>query len=176
MTLLDRLIHRAIHRVADSRKYDLTVGPESDPVYYRWHVIPKNRWFNVYLHHFVSDDDSRALHDHRMANVSVLLVGAYDEVLFNHRPTPGWALPFTHTRHRKNHSVVLRFPTTQHRIVMLRDPNGRVLDCWSLFVGFPHWRNWGFACTDDVGGYRWRPHEEYVKPGAYGEIGRGCGE
>ena len=30
----------------------------------RWHIIPRNRYFNIYLHKFVGSDDDRALHDH----------------------------------------------------------------------------------------------------------------
>src|ERR1700756_4330698 len=46
----------------------------------RWHVIPRNRWFNIYLHHFLRSDDDRALHDHPWWNCSILLRGRYVEV------------------------------------------------------------------------------------------------
>ena len=43
---------------------------------HRWHILPRNRWCNIYLHRFVGDDDDRALHDHPWWSVSFLLKGA----------------------------------------------------------------------------------------------------
>lgn len=45
----------------------------------RWHMIPRNRFFNVYLHFFVHGDDDRALHDHPWRSWSLLLDGRYRE-------------------------------------------------------------------------------------------------
>jgi hypothetical protein len=46
----------------------------------RWWVIPRNKFFNIYLHHFLHSDDDRALHDHPWWNVSILLrSGSYVE-------------------------------------------------------------------------------------------------
>ena len=45
----------------------------------RWWVIPRNKWFNVYLHHFLRSDDDRALHDQPWWNLSILLDGEYTE-------------------------------------------------------------------------------------------------
>ena len=46
----------------------------------RWHIIPRNRFFNIYLHRFTGSDDDRALHCHPWASVSIKLRG----VLFEH--------------------------------------------------------------------------------------------
>ena len=35
----------------------------------RWHVIPKNRLFNLYLHHVQADDPDTHLHDYGKAKV-----------------------------------------------------------------------------------------------------------
>lgn len=45
----------------------------------RWFIIPRNRWFNVYLHRFTGSDDDRALHDHPWWSLSIMLAGALDE-------------------------------------------------------------------------------------------------
>src|ERR1019366_2459105 len=53
--------------------------PVRRPFLLRWYVIPKNRFFNVYLHQFIRDDEDRALHDHPFFNMSLLLRGQYIE-------------------------------------------------------------------------------------------------
>lgn len=53
-------------------------GPRR-PYLTRWHIIPRNRWFNLYLHKFVHGDDDRALHDHPWVSASLLLEGRYRE-------------------------------------------------------------------------------------------------
>ena len=40
---------------------DLVVGGDADPYLRRWWLIPRNRIFNVYLHHFMRSDDDRVL-------------------------------------------------------------------------------------------------------------------
>ncbi len=69
---------------AFTRPPDFVVQAPNGEVYLnRWHLIPKNRWFNIYLHHFLRSDDDRALHDHPWWNASILLTGEYTEI------TPG---------------------------------------------------------------------------------------
>lgn len=46
----------------------------------RYYVIPRNRWFSVYLHKFLGSDDDRACHDHPWASVSFLLAGRLIEL------------------------------------------------------------------------------------------------
>ena len=63
------------------RAPDFVIGPAGDPYMRRWWVIPRNKWFNIYLHNIMRSDDDRALHDHPWTNVSVLLRGSYLEHL-----------------------------------------------------------------------------------------------
>jgi hypothetical protein len=58
------------------RKPDFVIGAD---YLRRWWVIPRNRWFNIYLHRIRHDDDDRALHDHPWANITLVLKGAYVE-------------------------------------------------------------------------------------------------
>lgn len=42
------------------RKPDFLVG---DGYLARWWIIPRNKYFNIYLHRFTGNDEDRALHD-----------------------------------------------------------------------------------------------------------------
>ena len=55
------------------------IGEPEEPYLKRWFILPRNRWFNIYLHHFHRSDDDQALHDHPWASVSILLKGSYIE-------------------------------------------------------------------------------------------------
>lgn len=73
------------------RKPDFRIGREGDWYMDRWYIIPRNRWFNIYLHHLMRDDDPTALHDHPWWNISIVLKGGYYEVMPANPPTnPAW--------------------------------------------------------------------------------------
>lgn len=110
----------------------------------RWYVIPRNRWFNVYLHHFQGSDDARALHDHPWWNLSLLLSGEYREVTNSSAKT------------RRPGDIVIRSAKAAHRIEMTG------LACWTVFITGPRVRSWGFICPNG-----WRHWREY-------ENGGGC--
>ncbi|WP_205836086.1 hypothetical protein [Methylobacterium brachiatum] len=146
-------------RVAASRPPDVIIGGEADPYMRRWWVIPRNRWFNVYLHHFMRSDDDRALHDHPWWNVSFLLQGQYAE----HTISAGGINVFTT---RKAGEVKARWATHAHRIELTHGP------CWTLFITGPRLRTWGFHCPRG-----WVPWKEFTNPADGGQtVGRGCGE
>lgn len=151
------------------RPPDFVIG-KADSVYMnRWWVIPRNRWFNVYLHQVVRDDDDRALHDHPWVNLSIVLKGGYWEVVPEYRPSNDWPVPPTRTIWRGPRSIVLRRPSAAHRLVV-----GNVHErgpCWSLFITGPKVREWGFWCSRG-----WVVWTDFVSPGHAGEIGPGCGE
>ena len=52
-------------------------GGERRPYLTRWHVLPRNKWFNIYLHRFIHGDDDRALHDHPWHSASLILDGRW---------------------------------------------------------------------------------------------------
>ncbi len=91
----------------------------------RWWLIPRNRWFNVYLHQFygVRTED---LHDHPWWSVSIVLSGSYRE--FFHDGT---------SKVRGRGRVIFRTARLLHRIQV----NG---DAWTLFITGPRIRPWGF--------------------------------
>ncbi len=141
------------------RPPDFVIGPAEQPYLLRWWVIPRNRFFNIYLHRILADDDDRALHDHPWFNCSILLAGGYREI------TPRW------TKIRNRFSVVFRRATSSHRLELLRDSAGNKLPCWSLFITGPVIRTWGFHCPKG-----WVPWREFVDERDTGKVGRGCGE
>lgn len=114
------------------RPPDFIIGAHRNPPYIRrWWVIPRNRFFNIYLHEVQQDDDDRAMHDHPWINMSYILDGGYNEV------TPKGTFPLTKGQFR------FRRPTALHRLELM--DGQRTL---SLFITGPKVREWGFM-TDD---------------------------
>lgn len=142
------------------RKPDFIIGSEDAPYLLRWWVIPRNRFFNIYLHQILRSDDDRALHDHPWWNVSLILKGGYYEYT-----TKEWLGSFVKWRGRG--AVVFRRATLAHRLELFRNN-----PCWSLFITGPRIREWGFHCPKG-----WRHWREFVSvtPGG-NAVGRGCGE
>lgn len=62
--IVPAFIRRRLLAIAKRRPPDVVIGGDASPYMRRWWVIPRNRRFNVYLHHFLRSDDDRALHDH----------------------------------------------------------------------------------------------------------------
>lgn len=104
----------------------------------RWIIIPKNRFFNIYLHRF-SGSDLRCYHDHPWYFLSVVLWGSYKEY------TPKGFF------HRNWGSMVFRKPTHFHYIEI---DQGKV--CWTLFVTGWRCKEWGFLVNN-----RWVPWKEF---------------
>lgn len=153
------LVHRLADRmtgIAARRPPDFVIGGPERPYMRRWWLIPRNRFFNVYLHQILRDDDDRALHDHPWVNASLILLGGYFEVL----PTKGATL---HRVLRKAGAVKLRRPTAAHRLEVAGG------ECWTLFITGPTVHRWGFWC--DQGFVHWK---RFVHPDDPGQVGPGC--
>lgn len=43
--------------IMNSRPPDFVIGPNDDPYMLRWWAIPRNRFFNIYLHHILHDNE-----------------------------------------------------------------------------------------------------------------------
>lgn len=159
------LFARLLVNVALARAADFIVGADNpDGAYlYRWWLIPRNRVFNIYLHHFLRDDDDRALHDHPWHWLSFLLHGSYIE----HTIAAGGI----HRRQlREPGSIKVSGPRRAHRIELLTDaPFEGKRDCWTIFITGPRLRRWGFHCKKG-----WVDFARFTKPGATGETGAGC--
>ena len=139
------------------RPADQVIGGPARPYMLRWFVIPRNRFFNIYLHHFLRSDDDRALHDHPWWNLSILLRGEYLEHTRDH------------VRLRRRGYVVLRRATCAHRIELIQTLEGLGRPVWTLFLTGPKIRSWGFHCPQG-----WRHWREFTDPKDVGAVGRGC--
>lgn len=100
----------------------------------RWHLIPRNRWFNIYLHKFIGDDDERACHDHPWNSFSIRLRGQLRELIRMDSGAEYWFLAprFSYR------------PTTfAHRLKLVDNK-----PAWTLFITGPRVREWYFHCPN----------------------------
>jgi len=101
----------------------------------RWHLIPRNKFFNIYLHKFIGDDDDRALHDHPWASFSIRLKGDLREHL--HMGDDGAAYVLLASR------FTYRPAMYAHRLSLIDNK-----PAWTLFITGPRKREWGFHCKN----------------------------
>lgn len=158
MSFIASVLAPRLIALSEKRDADIYIGGREDTYLERWWVIPRNKWFNVYLHHFKRSDDDRALHDHPWWNLSILLRGSYTEHTVN-------AGGINVRDIRTAGQMKFRYASAAHR-VELHDG-----DCWTLFITGPRIREWGFHCPNG-----WRHWQVFTKPGNSSEIGAGCGE
>ncbi len=143
-----------------SGKPHFYIGGTERPYMLRWFLLPRNRWFNIYLHKFLRDDDDRALHNHPWFFISLMLKGAYIE-----------CLPAGRAILRRAGSLVFRPANHKHRVELLRDKTGDRIPCWTLVVTGPKVQTWGFFCPKGF-----VPWFDFVDQNDAGNIGKGCGE
>ena len=98
------------------------------PYLHRRYIIPRNRFFNIYLHHFLASDEDAALHCHPWWSFGVLLKGQY--------------LEYTQTGNKvfSAGTCKLRGPDYFHRVELIDGP------VWTLFITGPKMQEWGFLC------------------------------
>lgn len=172
-----------LRKICD-REPDVIIGGTDNPYLYRWHVIPRNKYFNIYLHHFMRSDDDRALHDHPWRSCSILLDGEYIE----HTPEGAFW--------RRPGAFYLRKATAMHRIELFKEQevvttywdypeghslygqkyadfhyvDGKELPVWTLFLTGRRTRQWGFDCPQ--GWRHWKTFTASVNGSSV--VGRGC--
>lgn len=144
------------------RPPDFVIGPKDDPYLRRWWIIPRNRFFNIYLHHIRHSDDDMALHDHPWWNCSIVLSGCYVEVV----PEKGFSHGVLRRLMRLPGSITFRRASAAHRLEV---PDG--VTAWTLFITGPVIREWGFHCPNG-----WVHWKDFVDESDTGAVGRGCGE
>ena len=141
-----------IKNVAEKRPPDFIIGDPKDPYMLRWWVIPRNKWFNIYLHKFLHSDDDRAEHSHPWISLSYLLDNPYTEWMKG--------IPYI----RKAGSIIFRWTgNIFHRIELHNGP------CWTLFITGPRYKEWHFACPHGL--VHWKDFTRADQPG---EVGPGC--
>lgn len=135
------------------REPDLWIGGKDAPYLLRWYLIPRNRFFNIYLHCILRDDDDRALHDHPWWSISFLLDGIIKEI---DKKGSRFVHMFLQPR--------VRSAKYAHRLELVTD------SAWTLFITGPRIREWGFHCPQG-----WRHWSQFTD--ATGEkVGKGCND
>lgn len=112
----------------------------------RWHIIPENKFFNIYYHEVNRSDLDRHLHDHPYFFCSIILDGGYIEHqdrIMSRRLIKG--------------DINFKLPRTLHRLEL--DKKGYAK---TLFITGPKIRLWGFQTENG-----WMESREYFK--VYGE-------
>lgn len=162
------------------RKPDFIIGSLDNPYLLRWYIIPRNRFFNIYLHKFCRSDDDRALHDHPWVSCSIILKGGYQE----HTPDGIFK--------RTPAGIYFRKATQAHRVELHRawgikrtwcevcscchefhESDAIEIPAWTIFITGPKVREWGFHCPK--GWRHWRDFVSVHEGDAKGnEVGRGC--
>ena len=112
----------------------LVIGPDDNPYLKRWHILPDNKFFNIYLHQFLRDDDDRALHDHPWKSLSIIIKGSYYETTIKGE------------KYWKNGSIIYRNATDGHRVNVSK--TGK--PAWTIFMTGPVIREWGFQCKEGL--------------------------
>ena len=158
MVNLPRLARFISHRLKRrlETEPDFIIGGV-EPYMLRWWIIPRNRFFNIYLHRIVKSDDDRALRDHPWWSLSLNLSGVLIEHTVDQNGKEKVKLIFAG-------DLVLRPATMCHRLEVRKGA-----PCQTLFITGPRIREWGFHCPNG-----WRHWKEFTAPGDKGKIGRGC--
>lgn len=113
-------------KLASKRRADLVIVKEGNIYLERWWLIPRNRWFNVYLHK-ISGPDDRTPHCHPWISLSYCLAG----VLREYRPGKSIRLIFTG-------DMTYRRSTCLHSLANVSS------EVWTIFFTGPEIREWGF--------------------------------
>lgn len=106
------------------RRTIMSCASEHGVLLVRYFVFQSER-LAVYVHHLMTSDEDRALHDHPWSFVTFLMSSGY----YEHTPTG---------RHwRRRFSVLYRPATWQHRLELVKPT-------WTLVFRFRRVRVWGF--------------------------------
>jgi len=151
------------------REPDFIIGEPNDPYIRRWWIIPRNKFFNIYLHNIRRDDDDRALHDHPWVSMSFVLKGS----LFELRKIKNSKGVVHVMRQLKPWRPYFRKAKAAHRLIVgsIRGTDDTPKNVWTLFVTGPRIRDWGFHCPKG-----WVHWKDFVSKDNQGQVGRGCGE
>lgn len=122
--LSDRLIAHAIRHPYEHIQHD-----DGKPYMDRYWLLKPRAWMplSIRIHHILSSDRGRDMHDHPWSSVSHILRGGY------------WELMPDQVAWRGEGDWVSRAALDRHRLLVPKKTS-----CWSLFVMFGKQREWGF--------------------------------
>lgn len=158
--MLTKFLLNLALRTIYKRPPDFVVGGTENSYMLRWWLIPRNKFFNIYVHMFLRDDDDRALHDHPWASLSLLCRGTLLEVYQDEAK-------LEHSKHITVGEWTYRSATHAHRIVVPVQNYTPV----TIFITGPRIREWGFHCKQG-----WKHWKDFCGIGDKGTVGAGCGE
>lgn len=102
----------------------------------RWHVFPRNPFFNIMIHRFSGDDKSAELHDHPWPFLSILLRG---NLIEDYRTKSGMIAT------RKLPRFIPRYYPAKHRHRLeVWDHHPGAGNVWTVVFTGPKIRLWGF--------------------------------
>lgn len=162
--ITDRL-RDAVWKTMNKRSPDVQIGRDEKGLPYmcRWHAIPRNKFFNCYLHLYWHDDD-RILHSHPWWSMSICVSGALHE--FYTDTAEGSAVPeMFKCRTVRYGDIVWRSADMFHRLEIA---GNRTI---TIFFTGPKIKTWYFACKRGL--IEWT---KFVSSRDKGEVGAGCGE
>ena len=120
----------------------------------RMPLIPRNQWFNVYLHRYANGESlACGLHDHPWHCVSIRLKGWITELKFmsDPRPFPRWATVTTGDGERMIYERAYRTSVSRPvpRVCFRKADEPHAISFTSpgamtLFITGPYFREWGF--------------------------------
>lgn len=134
---------------------------DGDPIMYRWHLVPRNDFGNVYFHIQVRDDSpERGPHDHQYDSQATLLAGYYWDHTFRRIPR-GYLCDVEPGKPRPHHirtyapafyltGDVVRRKADQLHMIKLGDGCPYTM---TIFATGPRYRDWGFCDPDGT----WHP-------------------
>lgn len=114
---------------------------QDKPYLNRWYLLPRNPFFNAYLHEFLRSDIDEALHDHPWRSLSFILKGTAIEHTIQSK-----------TRDVEAGQVMYRGCPYPHRIELVEEK-----PLYTLFLTGPIQREWGFHCPEG-----WKPWHEFL--------------
>jgi hypothetical protein len=182
-----KFIRNAILRWARNRKPDFIIGGQDNPYLRRHWLLPRNRFFNVYVHEFLRSDDDRALHDHPwLFNASWLIDGSYTEWMpaddEHLQPDITERCAYPESRVLRRGDWKFRWGGAPHRIELFDEvvPDAdspetlwlslQPMPVWTVFFTGPVVRMWGFHCP----GRGWIDWKRFTAADDPGAVGKGC--
>ncbi len=156
-----KTLARIIYKLRPKGKPSVIIG-EPYTYMHRWYVIPRNKYFNIYLHQYWGDDADEATHDHPWKSWSLCLNGVIKEAVGKYPPFRNRLIVAG--------DFVYRSETFAHKLSIPPQNSAP----WTLFITWRTVRQWGFYCPK--GWKHWKEFTAYAKTGDSTRRGAGCGE
>ena len=131
--MIIKFLKNRVENYIMNRVPDIAIHRKNNETYLnRWYWIPRNRFFNIYIHEFLLDDEG-PLHDHPWWSLSIMLSGILNEEYLKKGK---------HCfREIKQGDIIFRRAKFAHKLFVNKD-----IPTITLFITGPKLRTWGFHC------------------------------